>query len=159
MNINDLQKFLVDLGFRKMEIPHLGRFVYGKIYYVHNHRLSLRTWMCNDEIDMQMFFMTQNGPVPVGNFCRCLCSDKNWKHSIMENISHLTSIENISLCDECRSPMTVLNGGGERCANNCPTPWEKDDEREQKKPRSLRDTLAKFVKKEENPWELDFEDD
>lgn len=113
----DMDAFLTGQGFLPMTLPGTVELVYGKIVKYQNHRLSLRIYTAinpsgesrakgSDAIRVQLYWMYNDKPTPVGRAQRCL-RVVNWQKNLQAAIARCNDPENFCTCPKCGSPMAI----------------------------------------------------
>jgi hypothetical protein len=114
---NEMEAFLKGQGFQQMSIPGTIELVYGKIVYVAGHKLSLRVYTAinpsgesrekgSDAIRVQLYWMFDNVPRPVGKAQKCL-RVASWKINVQAAIDRHSLPEFFKVCPACGSPMVL----------------------------------------------------
>jgi hypothetical protein len=117
INQSEMCEFLD--GFSLMELPRTVELVYGKIFHISGHTISLRIYTAinpngesrkigTDCIRIQTYWKYCGEVVPVGIFQRCL-RVPTWRKNLERAIS--LSISSIKSCKVCGSPMILRDGG------------------------------------------------
>jgi len=112
---DEMHKFLTGLEFQPMDLPNTVELVYGKIVNVSNHRLSLRVYTAinpsgesrkkgSDAIRVQLYFMIDGKPLPVGKSQKCLRIG-TWQKNLKAAIQRHFSPRNFKICPKCGAPM------------------------------------------------------
>jgi hypothetical protein len=112
---NEMHGFMVSHGFQEMKVPNTIELVYGKIIKHDGHRLSLRVYTAinptgesrkkgSDAIRIQLYWMFEDAPVPVGKAQKCL-RVPTWQKNCSAAINACTLSENFRTCPACFSPM------------------------------------------------------
>lgn len=112
---DEMHTFLTGFGFRPMTIEGTVELVYGKIVTVAHHRLSLRVFTAinpsgesrrkgEDAIRVQLYFMVDGEPRPVGKSQKCLRVD-TWEKNLGAAIRRHSEPEYFMVCQKCGAPM------------------------------------------------------
>lgn len=120
----EMETFLTDKGFQKMNLPGVTELVFGKIIRVGNLKLSLRIYTAinpngesrecgSDAIRITLFHRFTKpvaGPdqieiIPV-NSMKCLRT-KNWRTNMSNAID---KVQKIKVCPKCGNPMVEREG-------------------------------------------------
>lgn len=118
---NEMDEFLTSQGFQLMNIPGTVELVYGKIVKHEGHKLSLRVYTAinptgesrkkgSDAIRVQLYWMLDGKPVPVGKAQKCL-RVLTWKKNLSAAIESHASPENFKTCPSCGSPLVQRENG------------------------------------------------
>lgn len=118
---DQMEQFLFPQGFQKLELPGTIELVYGKIVKHEGHKLSLRIFSAinptgesrkkgSDAIRIQLFWMLDGKPVPVGKAQKCL-RVLTWKKNISAAIDAHAAPENFKTCPACGSPLVQRENG------------------------------------------------
>jgi len=121
INRNEMHSFLLSQGFQAMSIPGTIELVYGKIVTHEGHKLSLRVYTAinptgesrkkgSDAIRIQLFWMYDGKPVPVGKAQKCL-RVPTWKKNMTAAIAAHAAPENFKTCPACGSPLVQRENG------------------------------------------------
>lgn len=117
----EMHAFMTQQGFQAMNIPGTIELVYGKIVRHDGHKLSLRVYTAinpsgesrkkgSDAIRIQLFWMYDGKPVPVGKAQKCL-RVPTWKKNMTAAIAAHASPENFKTCPACGSPLVQRENG------------------------------------------------
>ena len=117
---DEMHAFLTDAGFVPMNLPNVVELVYGKVFTVNGHHVSLRIYTAinptgesrekgSDAIRLVLYSKVEGIPKPVGKQQRCL-RVKNWRINLGKAIREVTSPESLPTCNECKSPMVLREG-------------------------------------------------
>lgn len=117
----EMHAFLTQQGFKAMDIPGTVELVYGKIVNHDGHKLSLRVYTAinpsgesrkkgSDAIRIQLFWMFDGKPVPVGKAQKCL-RVPTWKKNMTAAIAAHAAPENFKTCPACGSPLVQRENG------------------------------------------------
>lgn len=120
----EMSEFLTGQGFQQMTLPGTVELVYGKIVYVGDHRLSLRIYTAinpsgesrekgSDAIRVQLFWMYDGKPTPVGKAQKCL-RVPSWRKNLQAAIDAHAQPEQFRVCPKCGSPMVIRHRGSDK---------------------------------------------
>ncbi|NLS97521.1 MAG: hypothetical protein GXX96_35730 [Planctomycetaceae bacterium] len=118
---DEMDQFLIGLGFVPLKLKGVVELVYGKIVPVGGHRLSLRCYTAvdpggesrekgTDAIRLQLFHKLQDQIVPCGRPQKCLRVE-SWRDNIGKAICRITAAENLHVCPACGHPMVLRRNG------------------------------------------------
>ena len=121
INRDEMDRFLIGLGFVPLTIKKVIELVYGKIVRVGDSRLSLRVYTAvnptgesrekgTDAIRVQLFCKVETGTgeqiVPVGRSQKCL-RVTTWQQNLRKAIDRHADPDNFRLCPACGHPMVL----------------------------------------------------
>jgi hypothetical protein len=117
----EMHAFLTGQGFQAMNIPGTVELVYGKIVNHDGHKLSLRVYTAinpsgesrkkgSDAIRIQLYWMFDGKPVPVGKAQKCL-RVTTWRKNMTAAIAAHAAPENFKTCPACGSPLVQRENG------------------------------------------------
>lgn len=120
----EMSEFLLGQGFQLMTLPGTVELVYGKIVRVDNHRLSLRIYTAinpsgesrekgSDAIRVQLFWMYDGKPTPVGKAQKCL-RVPSWRKNLQAAIDAHAGPEQFRVCPKCGSPMVIRHRASDK---------------------------------------------
>ncbi len=113
----EMQTFMQARGFRLMTVPGTIELVYGKIVKIGEHRLSLRVntginpsgqsrAVGTDAIRVQLFYMYDGEPCPVGKSQKCL-RVSSWQANLGSAIGNHADPTNFTVCPACGHPSVI----------------------------------------------------
>lgn len=113
----EMESFLTGEGFKPLQLDGVIELVYGKIVNHNGHKLSLRVYTAvnptgesrakgSDAIRIQLYWMFEGKPVPVGKSQKCL-RVTNWKANMKAAIARYADAENFRNCPACGMPMVL----------------------------------------------------
>jgi hypothetical protein len=120
ITLKDMDKFLVEQGFRRMELEGINEVVYGIRVDRNKTPLTLRiNTACNpedfggqsrkigkDAIRVQLFMRYNGKVVPVGKSQKCL-RVKSWRKNLLKAINAATNDIHWKTCPACGHPMVI----------------------------------------------------
>lgn len=120
----EMSEFLTSQGFQQMTLPGTVELVYGKIVYVGDHRLSLRIYTAinpsgesrekgSDAIRVQLYWMYDGKPTPVGKAQKCL-RVPTWRKNLQAAIDAHAETDQFQVCLKCNSPMVIRHRGSDK---------------------------------------------
>jgi hypothetical protein len=123
INRQEMDEFLTGQGFQQMTLPGTVELVYGKIVHHNGHRLSLRVYTAinptgesrekgSDAIRVQLYWMFDGKPTPVGKAQKCL-RVTTWRKNMQAAIDSHAEADNFATCPACGSPMVIRHRGSD----------------------------------------------
>lgn len=114
---DEMDAFLTGQGFRSIAVAGTVELVYAKVVYKAGHRLSLRVLTGinptgesrakgTDAIRIQLHFMYDDKPLPVGRPQKCL-RVTNWQQNMTKALDTVQSDENYVVCPKCGNPKVI----------------------------------------------------